>query len=193
MRVETTVGSCTLRKRGRYWYARGQRELKRFEINLGTPDATEAITRAQEIVPSYVKGTPALLLDGTGIPNDAYYNLMLKNAKSRAKQRGMEFTMTDEDWQQLVKKAGGRCELTGLVFSLAKSKDGYRAPFAPSTDRINCALGYIPGNVRLICVAMNYALSDWGSAVFESIAFAYASKRMGQIAGEMAGLKNTLP
>jgi hypothetical protein len=190
MRIQTTVGSCTLRKRHKLWYARIQRERKRFEINLGTADATEAVTRAQELVPGYLKGIPELLMDGSGIPDLTYYRLMLRNARTRSRTRGMEFSITDDDWQRIVSRAGGRCELTGIVFSLAKGKSGYRAPFAPSIDRINCSLGYIPGNVRLICVAMNYALSDWGSGVFESLAFAYASRRMGQIAGELAGQGN---
>jgi hypothetical protein len=190
MKVETTVGSCALRKRHRVWYARVQRQKKRYEINLGTEDASEAVARAQEMVPNLLLGRNALLTSGDGIPDDAYYRLMYRNARTRAQQRGVEFTLTDDEWKAIVKRAAGRCELTGIVLSLSKSKKGYRAPFAPSTDRINAAFGYTAGNVRIVCVAVNFALSDWGSAVFDAIHFAYLSKRLGQLAGELAGLKN---
>lgn len=191
MRVETTAGPCTLRKRIRYWYARVQRKGQRHEINLETEDATEAVLRAQERVPNALMGRQELLASGTGLPGVDYYRVLLKNARCRAARNGVPFTLTPEEWDALVKRAAGKCELTGIVFTLAKGKTGFRAPFAPSIDRINNDIGYVAANVRLVCVAVNWALSDWGAGVLDAIAFAYTAKRLGQFAGEAAGLKGT--
>ncbi len=39
---------------------------------------------------------------------------------------------------------------------------------APSLDRIIPAHGYVPGNIRVICRAMNCAMQEWGEdAVWE--------------------------
>lgn len=190
LRIETGVGPCTLRKRGRFWYARIQRRGTRREICLETSDSVEAVLLAQERVPNALLGRHELILSGSGIPIESYYSQMFKNARGRAKQNGIKFSITSEQWGEIVSRACGKCEITGIVFSLAKSKKGFRAPFAPSIDRVNSDFGYEAGNVRLVCVAVNWALSDWGASVLDAIAFAYTAKRLGQFAGDAAGLRN---
>jgi hypothetical protein len=46
-----------------------------------------------------------------------------------------------------------RCSATGLP--LAHNKGGEASPLSPSLDRIVPALGYVPGNVRLVCHRFN--------------------------------------
>ncbi len=71
-----------------------------------------------------------------------------------------------------------------------KPTNSYRAPFAPSIDRINSEKGYTDGNVRLVCVAVNWALSDWGIEVFEKICSSVGSKLL--FGGAKTGLKTGL-
>ena len=183
IRVTTSVGDCTIRRRSRYWYARIQRGRVRQEICLRTDDPMQAVAVAQEIVPNYINGTPALL--NASLPMEKHYRLIYNNTKGRAKQSGIEFSLTPEDWDLIVRRAGGRCELTGIQFNLAKAKTGFRAPLAPSVDRINCGFGYTKSNVRFVCVAVNWALSDWGVNVFEAIATAYVGRKFSQTAGAL--------
>jgi hypothetical protein len=68
-------------------------------------------------------------------------------------------------------ECGGRCLLSGIEFDMTPFS-GKRRPFAPSIDRIDPSRGYSKGNCRLVCVAVNYAMSDWGLAVLKRIAVA---------------------
>jgi hypothetical protein len=43
-------------------------------------------------------------------------------------------------------------------------------PFAPSVDRRLSSGGYTEDNVRLVCVAVNFAMGQWGEDVFLHLA-----------------------
>lgn len=98
-------------------------------------------------------------------------------AKKRAQSRGVEFTITLEHFLGVVKRSGGRCEVSGLAFETNLiEKVGIGNPYQPSIDRIETRSGYVPGNCRLVCLAVNIAINKWGDAVFLRIAEA-ATKR----------------
>jgi len=63
-------------------------------------------------------------------------------AKVRAKQKGVEFTITEEDI--IIPEY---CPI--LQMKLTTGGDGYRQD-AMSLDRVDNSKGYIPGNVRII-------------------------------------------
>jgi hypothetical protein len=52
--------------------------------------------------------------------------------------------------------------LSGIPFEFERRWRGQRRPFAPSLDRINSAKGYVYSNCRLVCVAVNIAMNEWG-------------------------------
>lgn len=68
----------------------------------------------------------------------------------------------------------GVCELTGLPFSFTPDSVG-PPPMSPSLDRIVPELGYVPGNVRVVCWAVNAALGGWGLDVAKRVAAALLS------------------
>lgn len=82
----------------------------------------------------------------------------LIGARNRAKQKGLEFTLTKE-W---VKSRGSNCELSGLPFRPEYDGVHDRNPFAPSVDRIDSSKGYTPENSRLIFSCLNMGLGQWG-------------------------------
>lgn len=82
----------------------------------------------------------------------------LIGARNRAKQKGLEFTLTKE-W---VKSRGSNCELSGLPFRPEYDGVYGRNPFAPSVDRIDSSKGYTPENSRLIFSCLNMGLGQWG-------------------------------
>lgn len=85
---------------------------------------------------------------------------LLSEARKRSKLKGTACTLTRADMLALVERSGGRCELSGIPFN--HDKAGTRRAFGPSLDRIDCGLGYVPGNVRLVVYAVNAAMNEWG-------------------------------
>ena len=94
---------------------------------------------------------------------------MLRRSKIRAKLKNYDFDL-DITWLQ-SKLDIGKCELTGIKFI---SNDDFRiSPFNPSIDRIDSKKGYTKNNCRLICVALNLAIKEWGEDVFREILIGY--------------------
>jgi len=56
----------------------------------------------------------------------------------------------------------GVCELTGIAFDLTKDGIIRVRPNAPSIDRIVPARGYVIDNVRVVAMAANTMLMNWG-------------------------------
>lgn len=79
--------------------------------------------------------------------------------------RKVPFTITEDYVVALADKCGWTCAVTGAPFSLQTMGRSRRKPLGPSIDRIDCAKGYEPGNVRVVCLAVNMAMNEWGEEV----------------------------
>lgn len=92
-------------------------------------------------------------------PEGRAYGLW-NNAKSRAKEKGWEFTLTIETIEKAI--ASGVCQVSGMPFDL--SSDGYKqsCPRAPSLDRKDSSKGYTEENVQVVCWIYNMAKQAWG-------------------------------
>lgn len=110
-------------------------------------------------------GTPGALSE-----LDRLANSMWLSAKVGAKARDIEFKITRGDIANAIQRAAGRCEVSGILFDFTKGKNNKRAWY-PSLDRIDASGCYEPGNIRIVCVAVNIALSDFGDDVLMRIAF----------------------
>lgn len=96
-------------------------------------------------------------------------------ARNRARLKNLECSLTLEQVKQLL--APMVCEATGLELKWEWTGTGKYNPWAPSLDRLNNSLGYIAGNVRVVCWAYNKARSDWPDEVFDTVAMAYARRQ----------------
>lgn len=97
-------------------------------------------------------------------------------ARKRAKKRGLPFKQLDVGFVlRMLERQEYKCALSGIEFSAKRPRDSHKRPWMPSLDRIDCARGYTPDNVRIVCVAVNTLLQDWGDSVFHTII--EASKR----------------
>jgi len=76
---------------------------------------------------------------------------LIHAARSRAEKKNLPFSLTDE-WGE--ERWTGRCEVTGLPFSLGKRQSGPKF-FSPSIDRIVAPTGYLPENCRFVLWAVN--------------------------------------
>jgi len=99
-----------------------------------------------------------------------------RSAHSNGKARGRDVTLTMDDMLALWGASGGVCALTGLEFD-REPYAGKRRPFAVSLDRIDAAKGYTKDNCRLVCAAVNYAMSDWGLSVLRRVAVGLLTKQ----------------
>ena len=83
---------------------------------------------------------------------------LVSYARKRARSKGLSFDLDLHTDELQGRIDAGRCELTGLPFSL----DGGRTWDSPSIDRIDPSGGYVLSNVKLICFGLNQAFGDWG-------------------------------
>lgn len=88
---------------------------------------------------------------------------LLYSAKRRAKQGGYDFSITLED--VVVPKF---CPILGLPLQVGKGRGNI--PNAPTLDKIDPKLGYVPGNVQVISRRANTMKSDASKS--ELVAFA---------------------
>lgn len=97
-----------------------------------------------------------------------------RRCKDSSKARSIDFDLSRDDFEKLVNDSQGRCAITGILFDFDTRETGSRAhPFKPSLDRIDNRKGYVVGNIRLVCIAVNFAFNEWGEKVFDRIAKAY--------------------
>lgn len=97
----------------------------------------------------------------------------IAGAKTRAKAKGLPFDLSLEWALRELRRQDFRCSLTGIRFHAPNSVESFRSPYSPSLDRIVPSRGYVQGNVRIVIVAVNVMLSDWGEAVFRKVANCY--------------------
>lgn len=90
------------------------------------------------------------------------------NAERRARAERRVFTLTIADMSVAVGTAGGRCTLSKIPFE-------DKGPFSPSIDRIDSSHGYMPGNIRIVCLIANVALNNWGEGPLRTFSAAFNS------------------
>ena len=86
------------------------------------------------------------------------------DAVKRCKKKGLPSTITLAELEALWRRQRGRCMLTGWKMQVAQG--GLKDPYCLTIDRIDDGLGYVLGNVRLICWMANKAKAAWGPDLF---------------------------
>lgn len=102
----------------------------------------------------------------------------LAKCRYRATKRKHHCSIDREFIADRLRLTRGRCELTGLRFSMDKENPANR-PFAHSIDRIDSSKGYTRGNVRIVCAGINIAMMHWGEALFGKLAVGYVLHQYG--------------
>jgi hypothetical protein len=96
--------------------------------------------------------------------------------RKRAKTQGVKCTLTAEWVRERLDR--GVCEFSGLPFDLKKSSRDPRNPYGPAVDRKIAGGDYSPENCRLVLIAVNTALLDWGDEPFLRIVRAVVDRGM---------------
>jgi hypothetical protein len=100
---------------------------------------------------------------------------LLRASKERAKMKSVPHTLSRADIDTLMDHQKGRCALTGMALVGVDFGTGQRQPFAPSLDRINPDLGYVMGNVRIVCQMANMARNVFSDEAFYKMCRAAAA------------------
>lgn len=86
-----------------------------------------------------------------------YLRVLSTSARNQAKtgkRAGMEFSISVEDLVELWEEQEGKCALSGIIMTHARDGQGSK-DFNVSLDRINNEVGYVSGNVQLVCYRVN--------------------------------------
>lgn len=95
-------------------------------------------------------------------------------ARVRARRKSIEFMLGDADIELLQAAIDrGICEVSGVALTLT----GPRSATSPSLDRIKPELGYVAGNIRIVCHALNAGMGDWGEDELLRIVEAWTAMR----------------
>lgn len=87
---------------------------------------------------------------------------LANNAKQRSAKLGRPFKI-DRDWV-MERLRWGKCELTGIPFRYDPG-----SPYRPSLDRIDSSKPYVPGNVRVVLVFVNWAKHSYEDSLFQDV------------------------
>lgn len=154
-----------------YWWMSYTIEGKRFRVSTKCKDFESAKRflerQLMEIRMVQFEKDWARTVDTAANNPASWLGGMLNSARSRAKRTNRSFDLTLGKLRELALRSNGRCMVTGIRFTPPRGK---RDPFAPSLDRIDSSLGYEYDNCRMVCVAVNLAMSNWGEDVLMLIA-----------------------
>lgn len=92
-------------------------------------------------------------------------------AQRRAWRNGIDFTLPPDHVEDLWRRQGGCCAVSGISFNFKRFDHALvKHPSAPSLDRIDSRLGYRPENARLVCTCVNFGMGQWGEEVLRRVA-----------------------
>lgn len=157
-----------------YYYRRGLGPRMRLPDDPHSAEFRERYENALKVVPiPHVKDMPVSKIETRKQRTEATLIGAMRSAKTRAKAKGVEFSLTADILLDMAEEQDFRCSLTGIEFFAPHDWAGRVDPFIPSIDRIQAGGPYSKGNVRLVIYALNAMLLDWGEPLFLQVANSY--------------------
>lgn len=109
----------------------------------------------------------------------AWVASLYRNTEKNAKRREIKFDLTRADLVEMLSESQGVCAVSGIKLRLDEVKQkNVRRPWAPSIDRIDSFAGYSRENCRIVCVAANIAMGQWGEEILLALAKGIAKKNI---------------
>lgn len=141
------------------------------KIKKGTPFFCSQVCSSKHSTPQFLAATEAhrhslknkqRLEDFNRIKTEKTepFKYFLRNCKKRHKDFDLDVDYLKDVWASQK----GLCALTNVPMELPLGTKGFSTikPFnGASLDRIDSSIGYIKGNVQLVCMGINLMKSDW--------------------------------
>lgn len=96
-----------------------------------------------------------------------FISQLLHGAKTRAKQKGFEYSLTGDFIQELLTRIDYVCQVTGQKMTLEAKTRKQKNLHKVSLDRVDSLKGYTEDNVQLICWAVNLMKNSMDKEEFE--------------------------
>lgn len=173
-----------LYERNGLWYADIRVASRRIRVSTRSRDRAEAEGIAERIklgvaAPDDWREFRA----ATPVETLSFLRRSRERALRRDRIRGRESALSLKELEAIFARSRGRCEVTSIPFSLDKREGTFRRPFAPTLDRIDNRSGYTFANCRLVVLAANIGINEWGEAVFRRLAIGFLSASGGTLPG----------
>lgn len=97
----------------------------------------------------------------------------IQRAAQSSKRRGLAFDLNLHLQEMKSRINAMRCEMTGLELRYTTPV----GPMTPSIDRIDPKKGYTYDNIRIVCLAMNVAMNNWGEGPLREVVTAWLARR----------------
>lgn len=92
------------------------------------------------------------------------------SAKIRSARAKVPYAIDRYFIDQLLVDQKWLCAISKIPLTTPGSNEKYhKNPFSPSLDRIVPQRGYVPGNLRIVCTLVNFAMNEWGYDDFKRI------------------------
>lgn len=91
---------------------------------------------------------------------------LITQSRYRSKQSNRDHLINTEYLRGIYKSQDGKCALSGIEMTLRGARGSTEYWTSISLDRIDSKLGYIHGNVQLVCTAVNYMKKDMSDVDF---------------------------
>lgn len=92
------------------------------------------------------------------------------NLKTGRQRAATQDILGRADMLRLLMEQDYLCPISGSYFTHDAFDGEAISPFQPSIDRKDPARGYERDNVRVVCLLVNYAMSNWGEGPLREIA-----------------------
>lgn len=158
----------------RVYFRKGKGQRFRLPDDLSSEEFRQSYAAALASIPiPHVRDMPVTPIERRKQRTEATIKGALRSAHTRARQKRVPFDIDLDYMLAMAVQQEFRCALSGIEFFAAHSWPGRVDPYTPSIDRIEPALGYVRGNVRIVIYAVNAMLLDWGESLFVQIANSY--------------------
>lgn len=167
-----------LYKRGPYWWYKVggvRRSTKTADLAdaIAIRDAARAIAHRKYVLAEWANHVAEHQADA-----DSWLRRTHSRIKRKTALRNWPSCLTLRELTQLMLESRGACAVTGLPFARQVRPLTLRNPRAVSIDRIDSSKGYIPGNCRLVLLAVNLGMSQWGETHFREICYGVAAHEL---------------
>lgn len=161
------MNNIRLVKRGRIYHVHGDGNRIRFSTRTDDP------IRAAGILETFKREHETgwmLSRDEAATEWKDVADWVHQRQRQSAKERGIPFDLTASDVFWMMQKTGFRCAVSGIRFSKKCEKGGPTDPWSASIDRIENRHGYVRDNVRMVSLAANLAMNQWGLDTLQRLA-----------------------